>query len=394
MAADLPARAARWLCLAVGLLIVYGSLYPFQFSMRDFHSPVELFLQLTWARTSRTDVLANLLLYLPLGALLSFALPARWSAARVAFIATLLGALLALSLETAQLFEPRRVSSLTDLVLNTVGTFAGAVLALGLRAAAERLEDAMTVIDLRAAPMALLLVGAWVTARLAPFDWSASWPAWRRSLRPLWQAPSLPPATLLGHLAAWAVIVVALRATVRRDAGFVVLALLVLGVAAGRIAGTGLVLAWPELLALGVALALWPLAESLGDRLLTGVALALLATAVLAAGLAPAGYFGSLGAAAHQFTLAPLDAAALGTLAQGAERCFTAGALVWLLARLGAGALAAGLLGAALLLAVEAVQLYMPGRTSTLTAPALALLAAGLVALVEPAERSSTPAAR
>ena len=56
----------------------------------------------------------------------------------------------------------------------------------------------------------------------------------------------------------------------------------------------------------------------------------------------------------------------------------------WLLFRLGTGALRAGLLAAALLLSIEAVQLWMPARESTLTAPGLALLSAALVALLEP----------
>ncbi len=384
MSTDTTTHLARWLALAVTLLIIYGSLYPFNFNALPADLPWTLWSRLTWARTSRADVLANLLLYLPLGATLSFALPPPWSAARTAFVATIAGVVLALSLETLQTLELRRVASLTDLVLNGVGAFAGAVLALGVRAAGERLGPALTVLDLRAAPVAIALVSAWVVARLAPFAWNGSWSAWRRGLKPLWHAPSLPPGALLGHLAAWSVILVALRATVRRDAGFVVMGLLVLAVAAGRIAGAGHSLMWPELAALLAVLALWPLTDPLSERTLAMLALGLLSTAVLVAGLAPHGLLDTLSVGAHEFTLTPLDAAALGAPAHAAERCFTAGALVWLLHRLGAAPLRAGLLAAALLLAVETLQLWMPGRSATLTAPALALLAAGLIALLEP----------
>ena len=170
----------------------------------------------------------------------------------------------------------------------------------------------------------------------------------------------------------------------RRDAGFVVLAILVLVVAAARIAGAGHVLTWAELAPMVLVLLAWPLAESWPDRRLAATALVILATAVLVAGLAPAGSFGGLANAAHEFALAPLDTKAFGTPALLAQRCFTAGALVWLVYRLGVGALRAGLLAGALLLAVEAVQLWMPGHESTLTAPSLALCAAGLIALFEP----------
>lgn len=384
MSAESHLRIARWLTLVVTLLIIYGSLYPFSFIAPPQGSPLALLTQLDWARTTRADVLANLLLYLPLGALLSFALPTHWSAARTAFLAAAAGTLLAATLETLQALEPFRVASLTDLVLNGIGTFAGAVLSLGVRAAGERMGPLLSAIDLRAAPVALALVTCWLVARLAPFEWNVTWGAWRRSLKPLWQNPDLPVAALLGHLAAWCVILVALRATVRRDAGFVVLALLVLVVAAGRIAGAGHTLVWAELVPLLLVLLAWPVLETWSDRRLATLALVVLAAAVLVAGLAPAGSFGGLANAAHEFALAPLDHKALGTPALLAQRCFSAGALVWLLYRLGVGAVRAGLLAGALLLAVEAVQLWMPGHESTLTAPSLALCAAGLIALFEP----------
>lgn len=384
MASDTPTQAARWLTVVVGALIVYGSLYPFGFVNLPPGGMASLVAQIGWARTTRADVIANLLLYLPFGALLSFALPTAWSAARTAFVALLVGTLLAGSMETLQTLEQHRVASLTDLILNAVGTFAGAILALAVRAAGERMEPVFGAIDLRAAPVAIALVSCWLVTRLSPFEWTGTWGAWRRSLRPLWQDPSLPLAALLGHVAAWGVILVSLRATVRRDAGFVVLGFLVLAVAAGRIAGAGHALVWSELLALAGVLVAWPLSENLPDRTLTLAALCLLAGALLVAGLAPEGAFGELAGAAHEFSLAPLDAKSLGSPAHVAESMFTAGALVWLLFRLGAGALRAGLLAAALLLSIEAVQLWMPGRDSSLTAPALALLAAALVALLEP----------
>ena len=384
MASDTPTQAARWLTVVVGALIVYGSLYPFGFVNLPAEGVSGLVTQIGWARTTRADVIANLLLYLPFGALLSFALPPAWSAARTAFVALLVGTLLAGGLETLQTLEQHRVASLTDLILNAVGTFVGAILALSVRAAGERMEPVLGAIDLRAAPVAIALVSCWLVTRLAPFEWTGTWGAWRRSLRPLWQDPALPLAALLGHVAAWGVILVSLRATVRRDAGFVVLGFLVLAVAAGRIAGAGHALVWSELLALAGVLVAWPLSENLPDRTLTLAALCLLAGALLVAGLAPEGSFGGLAEAAHEFSLAPLDAKSLGSPAHAAESLFTAGALVWLLFRLGAGALRAGLLAAALLLAIEAVQLWMPGRDSSLTAPALALLAAALVALLEP----------
>mgnify|MGYP001378663911 CR=1 FL=1 len=79
------------------------------------------------------------------------------------------------------------------------------------------------------------------------------------------------------------------------------------------------------------------------------------------------------------------------------ERCFTYGALVWLLARSGRSALGATLLAAGLVLAVEVLQTWLPGRLADITDPLLVLAAGGLVALFEgraPVRGAGRPARR
>jgi VanZ family protein len=77
------------------------------------------------------DLLLNLAMLLPLG--LGFALARAARARRVFLEALLLGALVALCLEAAQLLTPHRVTQLADLWRNTLGCVVGAALGLALR---------------------------------------------------------------------------------------------------------------------------------------------------------------------------------------------------------------------------------------------------------------------
>ena len=64
---------ARWLTFGVVALILYGSLFPFGFDASLARDLLALITGLHFAGTSRGDVVANLLLYLPLGLVLMIA---------------------------------------------------------------------------------------------------------------------------------------------------------------------------------------------------------------------------------------------------------------------------------------------------------------------------------
>ncbi|HET9448683.1 MAG TPA: VanZ family protein, partial [Steroidobacteraceae bacterium] len=115
-----------WLLLVVLALIVYGSLYPFNFKPDAVEGGVlEALRQLSWARAGRGDRISNVLLYLPLGFCLFLWLAQRWRRAPSMIIATVLGTLLSLSIEIAQVYISARVPSLTDVTLNALGTLLG-----------------------------------------------------------------------------------------------------------------------------------------------------------------------------------------------------------------------------------------------------------------------------
>ena len=162
------ASPLAWLYAA---LIVYASLYPFA----GWHVPgVSLthYLTLPWSRWwTGFDLVANLLGYLPLGALIFGSRVRTGMRSRPALLlAFALGTLLSLALETLQNFLPQRVASNVDLALNALGALLGAVLGLWLhwRGGVERWQAARDrwFIDRSAGGLALLLL--WPVGLLFP----------------------------------------------------------------------------------------------------------------------------------------------------------------------------------------------------------------------------------
>jgi len=137
-------RLLTVLCLLYLALTVYASLMPF-----DLHADLQLAganFRRAWGywpfgnlhRVSRGDMLSNLLLYCPLGALLA----ARWSLGRslprAVVVLCAAGGCLATSVavELMQTFSSSRTSSALDVLMNAGGGLAGALagLAFGRRA--------------------------------------------------------------------------------------------------------------------------------------------------------------------------------------------------------------------------------------------------------------------
>jgi VanZ family protein len=391
---DTGARTARWLLAVVAFLIVYGSLFPFRFEDAGIGSLADLRAALPWARTTRSDIAANLLLYLPFGACLAWMLAARAGAVLGFAGAVLAAAALSTAIEVAQIYETRRVASLADVAFNTLGAGGGALLALLLRAAG-RSFGRHPLDRVLAQPIAAALVLLWVSYRLVPFAPVLGPGEWLEAIAPLWRESWAAWATLQ-WLVPWLVVGQALTALSRDRSGVRPLVLVMLLVAAGLIVLSGKSLVPAEALAMVLALALtWAL-----DRLEEPAAAALLAFALaavfLADGLRPFNFQLSR----DPFGWVPFAESLVRyrstNLAVMLERCFTYGAMVWLLARAGRSALAATALAGALVLAVEVLQTWLPGRVADITDPLLVVAAGGLLALFEgrPARGAGRPAQR
>lgn len=126
------ARLSAYLVAGYALLIVYASLSPFsgwQEQGLEFSAVLTapLLQQYTWF-----DIAANLLAYLPFGLLLGLALRVHFGAGWSVLLATLCGVAVSAAMEYTQMYLPVRNSSNLDLLANSMGSLAGALLAASI----------------------------------------------------------------------------------------------------------------------------------------------------------------------------------------------------------------------------------------------------------------------
>jgi len=374
-------RIAHWLLAVIVFLIVYGSLYPFSFAAVEGAGPLDLLKTLSFARTTRSDIAANVLLYLPLGACLTWLFAAQLGGLLAAIVATLVGAALSFGIEYAQLYETRRVASLSDLLYNTIGAFAGAWIALAIAATHRRLHASRVAGFLRH-PVATALLLSWICYRLAPFAPVLDPGKWADSFRPLagddwWSLAAIAP-----HALAWLVLMpICERLAPGRRAALAAAAMAI--VLAGRVLFSGMTLEAGEIAGMAIAFALWyPLSHLPPERAVSLVAAGLVALIAIQ-GLAPFDFQ----VAQDRFAFVPfvesLTQYRAANLTDMFLRCFHDGALVWLLARSGLPILAATAMGAGLIFSVELLQTWLPDQRAEITDPLLALAAGGLIAVFE-----------
>src|ERR1039458_1305909 len=192
----------RRLLLLVVAIVVYGSLYPWHFIFAGRPEPVAVLLHSwprAWDRFVTRDVVLNVLLYLPLGAVACLAWLRRFPRAAAA-AATAFAFALSLSMELLQNYVPGRVTSLSDLATNTLGAAAGAGLALAF---ASEIIPPLHSQARRASPGALFLLGCWGAYQLYPFFPVFSSTHLLQALHALIVTHAFSPVATWGALAEW-----------------------------------------------------------------------------------------------------------------------------------------------------------------------------------------------
>jgi VanZ family protein len=371
----------RWLVVASAALILYGSLFPFRFDAPVDANLGDLLTGLRFQRTSRGDLVANLLLYMPLGLCLMLALPIRWSRFIVLAWTVVAGTALSTAIELLQFYSPMRVSSLTDVVINAIGTLAGALAAIIYLELGSTLRIPGIAAG-RPEPVPLGVLLLWLAFRLAPFVPTIDWQKYKDAVKPLFLEPSFGVLDTFRYVVGWLVVGYTVRQLWRREYALFALLAIVGIVLAGRIVVVGKVLVASELLALAICIPLAAVIVANPDRLRTALLAALLAATVVLHGLKPF----ELLAQPQEFSWVPFKNSLSDSLEVNysvlLEKCFWYFSLVWLLARRGSGVGRAALATAALLGAIEAAQLWLPGRSAEITDPLLALAAGVLLALL------------
>jgi len=173
-------REARALWLLFSLFVIYGATIPFEFAGtsgfldRLARVPLNpLVAPDTGRRLSIPDAVQNVLLFVPFGALGVAAAAGTGRRARRILLVTMLGVALSVGVELLQLLMSNRVTSTGDVLANTVGTLAGALLAgLAIRLAARvsRRLDVEGLLGLPELRPALVSAGVLAVAFLQPFD--------------------------------------------------------------------------------------------------------------------------------------------------------------------------------------------------------------------------------
>ena len=171
-----PRPSHHWLALwVVGVcvaVIVYASLQPFSGWIAP-EPPVRYFLWHWRQRLIAADALFNVLAYLPLGAALVIAWPARWSGTWRIFTTLIVASVLSMAMETAQMWLPTRYASVFDALANLLGAAIGALLGVTL-ASFEPLMAWLNrsrnelVIPGPSGELKLVLLSVWLLAQINP----------------------------------------------------------------------------------------------------------------------------------------------------------------------------------------------------------------------------------
>ncbi len=186
--------------LAMALVIAYGSLYPFDFSLPlAGPGPVQALLA-TWARKpGRGDFLANVLLYAPLGFFAALTVTDRLRPTSRFLVPILLGAILSISMELVQYYDVGRDTSAPDVYANVLGSALGAL--PGMIFGGFFHWPLMGEITANRIPV--LLVLAWAAYRLYPFVPTIDLHKYWNALKPIILTPNFSGYDLFRHTAIW-----------------------------------------------------------------------------------------------------------------------------------------------------------------------------------------------
>jgi VanZ family protein len=368
-------QAAGWLLTLTVLFIVYASLYPFDFDMQRAAKAESWARALAWRRPPRSDLVANLLFYLPFGALVTFLAPVRWGGARRALFCLAAGTALSVSVECAQLATRFRDPALSDVVINALSTALAAAAVLGLRG----LGVQPSLPELRGRRpdfVAVLLIGAWIAFHAAPFMPTARFLRYFR-MPELLLGQNLSLGAMALHFAGYVILAAALRALLRPVSFWPVFSCAAAASLLARIAFRGQHLALDECIGLAVALPwVWHIAQQIEPRAYRSAAIAV-AAALCVHAIAPLD-FSAASAGLGWLPGTPIAHRTAGGEPGPIETIYLYLGLTWL--TFGAGIRLSRalpwLLTAALLF--EWVQAWQPGRRADLLGP-MVIMAAALV---------------
>jgi VanZ family protein len=368
-------------------VILYGSLYPFTFYQPEGGvGPVRNLVQ-SWAETpGRSDFVANIFFYLPLGFFGSLAVAGSGRTLRRILLVTLADGILSTTMELAQYYIAGRVSAADDVYANLTGTVLGAI--AGNLAGGDFLWLPFREITAKRVPCLLLVL--WLSYRLYPYVPTIDLHKYWDALKPVVFHPRPPGYDLFRYTAIWLTVGSLIEAVGGRRRGWLLFPLFIAAVLAAKVVIIGKTLSAAEIAGAAIALAGWLLlAISVSPRIRVTATALLFSACIVAERLEPF-QFSAYGRAFgwipfRSFLYGSVEVNILSFL----EKAFLYGALIWLLDESGLRSGLSTILVAIVLFAASSAETYLPGRSAEITDALMALLIGVIIAVVKtPAEGS------
>src|SRR3954447_8847488 len=182
-------------------VIVYGSLYPFDFRIPAGGEGAIVALLRSWKEmpSGRGDTVANVLLYMPLGWFGIMSMPRRISVALRLLLIAVGGTTLSLAVELTQYYDVGRVTAADDVYANFLGTISGGLGGTGL---SGRWRIPL-IAEISAKPIPAALLAAWSGYRLYPYVPTIDLHKYWDALKPVIVNPTFAPADLYRYTTIW-----------------------------------------------------------------------------------------------------------------------------------------------------------------------------------------------
>jgi len=371
-------RVAVVATIIIGV-IIYGSLFPFDFrTPAGTDGPLSKLIK-TWdVVPGRGNLIANVLLYAPLG-FFGFLIPrTRGNPNLRLLVATLGGLVLSVTLELIQFYDAGRITHLADVYANTIGTAIGAVCARVFGADIQW----PFIREMGAKPVPALLLMTWFGDRLFPFVPTINLHKYWDALKPVFLTPSLPVYDFVRYTAMWLTVCALIEAIAERNRSrflFPAVAVFILGF---KIVIVTKVLTIAELLGAVVAFGIWQVLLRRTPRVRSVITAIVLGTFIAGSRLAPFDFAPTVRPFGWIPFLSFLNGSLMINTQSFLEKSFLYGSLLWLLLESGlqlryaAGMVAAGLFCASL------IEVYLPGRSAEITDAVMVLLIAWVLSLL------------
>jgi VanZ family protein len=365
-------RGEMVLWVLIAAFIVYGSLHPFEFHGLAHPAATFPHLMTTWRNWDHpSDLLSNVLLYMPFGWFGCAALPPRLAWPVRAVLASAGGVLLSATMELLQFYDAGRDSTLGDVYANTIGTALGVFAAVSVRFGQR--WDLLRALGTDKPGTAVLL--AWFAYRLYPYVPTADWHKLARAVVAVVRDPAPDVGDCVRFGVSWLLIATITDALYPPRQARIIFPLLVGCEFLGRIMIVDATLSLKDLAGAAAAWLVWSLAPAWRTDHRHGGLAAVMTLLVLAERLTPFRFAAE--------PLRPFGWVPALSLMQGSinvamqafcEKAFTYGGLIWLWWRSGLG-LGSATAGIAVMLGLTSyAETWLPNRSAEVTDAMLALM--------------------